>query len=100
MSAVIIAGHVFRRGENEIVGARRKLAVAVDGLVDRVVLEADVEDAVRVRDIRRGERNELSGRETAAVLRTRDTGHQVRGAATEARPGKGKAGSGGRPRRD
>src|SRR6476620_3019914 len=84
MKTVIIALHILRGGQHKIVQTRREVGIAIECLIDRVVFEPQVENAVRSADIRRGKSHESSRRELAAELRACDICHFVRGTAAEA----------------
>src|SRR6476660_8345512 len=85
MKSVIITLHILRGGQHKIVQARREVAIAIECLVDRVVFEPQVENAVRSADVGRGKSHEGSRRELAAELRACDICHFVRSTAAEAR---------------
>src|SRR5262245_63469619 len=84
MKTVIISLHILRGGEYKIVQARWEVGIAIECLVDRVVFEPQVENAIRSADSGRGKSHEGSRRELAAELRACDICHFVRGTAAEA----------------
>src|SRR5215212_4117662 len=79
MLTIVIAGHIFRRCNDEIVGARHKVGIPVQSLEDRVIFESKIKDMTCLSHNRRSERDEGGSCKTATELGSGDFGQLVRG---------------------
>src|SRR3954469_6460279 len=93
MESVIIPRHVLICCEYKVVQAGRKVCVAIDALVDRIVFETDIQNSRGCFDNGRCNPDECGRCKSSAECRACDLRHEIGGAAAEARASERKAGT-------